>query len=77
MTNWHRDHVCSMSLGVGLDVTPDTTPEDDPEPYPYCGPAKSWPRPRLILIEMFSLETLCFAAPVTDIASMCGLVVLH
>ena len=46
MTNWQRDHTCSMSLGVGLDVTPDTTPEDDPEPYPYCGPAKSWPRPR-------------------------------
>ena len=46
MTNWQRDHACSMSSGVGLDVTPDTTLEDDPEPYPYCGPAKSRPRPR-------------------------------
>ena len=46
MTNWQRDHACSMSSGVSLDVTPDTTPEDDPEPYPYCGPAKSRPRPR-------------------------------
>ena len=46
MTNWQRDHAYSMSSGVGLDVTPDTTLEDDPEPYPYCGPAKSWPRPR-------------------------------
>ena len=45
MTNWQRDHACSMSSGIGLDVTPDTTPEDDPEPYPYCGPVKSWPRP--------------------------------
>ena len=45
MTNWQRDHACSMSSGVGLDVTPDTTPEDDPEPYPYCGPVKSRPRP--------------------------------
>ena len=46
MTNWQRDHACSMSSGVGLDITPDTTPEDDPEPYPYCGPVKSRPRPR-------------------------------
>ena len=46
MTNWQRDHACSMSSGVGLDVIPDTTHEDDPEPYPYCGPAKSRPRPR-------------------------------
>ena len=46
MTNWQRDHACTMSSGVDLDVTPDTTPEDDPEPYPYCGPAKSRPRPR-------------------------------
>ena len=38
-----------MSSGVGLDVTPDTTPEDDPEPYPYCGLAKSRPRPRFNL----------------------------
>ena len=45
MTNWQRDHACNMSSGVGLDITPDTTPEDDPEPYPYCGPAKSRPRP--------------------------------
>ena len=35
-----------MSLCVGLDVTLDTTPEDDPEPNPYCGLAKSRPRPR-------------------------------
>ena len=33
--------------------------------------------PILILIEMFSLETLFFAVPVTGIASLCGLVVLH
>ena len=31
----------------------------------------------LILIEMFSLGTLCFAALATDIASLCGLVGLH
>ena len=31
----------------------------------------------LILIEMFSLETLFFAVPVTGIASLFGLVVLH
>ena len=31
----------------------------------------------LILIEMFSLGTLCFVAPATDITSLCGLVVLH
>ena len=35
-----------MSSGVGFDVTSDTTPEDDLEPYPYCGSAKSRPRPR-------------------------------
>ena len=34
-----------MSLGIGLDVSLDTTLEDDPEPYPYCGLAKSRPRP--------------------------------
>ena len=45
MTNWQRDHMCSMSSGVGHDVSPDTTPEDDPEPYPYCGPAKARPEP--------------------------------
>ena len=31
----------------------------------------------LILIEMFSLETLFFAVPMTGIASLFGLVVLH
>ena len=41
MTNWQRDHACSMSFGVGHHVSPDTTPEDDPEPYPYCGSAKA------------------------------------
>ena len=45
--NWQRDHANSMSSGVGLDVSPDTTPEDDPEPYPYCGPAKSQPKPHI------------------------------
>ena len=34
-----------MSSGFELDVSPDTTPKDDPEPYPYCGLAKSWPKP--------------------------------
>ena len=34
-----------MSAGVGHDVSSDITPEDDPEPYPYCGPAKSRPKP--------------------------------
>ena len=37
--------MCSMSFGVGHDVSPDTTPEDDPEPYPYYGPAKAQPKP--------------------------------
>ena len=45
MTNWQCDHACSMSSSVGLDVTPDTTLEDDPEPYPFCGLAKSRPKP--------------------------------
>ena len=45
MTNWQRDHMCSMSSGVGHDVSPDTTPEDDSEPYPYYGPTKAWPEP--------------------------------
>ena len=45
MTNWQRDHMCSISFGVGHDVSPDTIPEDDPEPYPYCGPAKVLPKP--------------------------------
>ena len=35
-----------MSSGVGHDVSSDITPKDDPEPYPYCGPAKSQPKPR-------------------------------
>ena len=48
MTNWQCDHACNMYSGIGLDVTPDTTPEDDPEPYPYCGLAKSRPRPHFI-----------------------------
>ena len=41
MTNWQRDHACSMSFGVQHDVSLDTTSEDDPEPYPYCGLAKA------------------------------------
>ena len=45
ITNWQCDHSNIMSSGVGLDVSSDITPEDDPEPYPYCGPAKSWPKP--------------------------------
>ena len=45
MTNWQRDHMCSMSPGIRHDVSPDTTPEDDPEPYPYCGLAKTCPKP--------------------------------
>ena len=45
ITNWQRDHANIMSSGVGLDVSSDTTLEDDPEPYPYCGPAKLWPKP--------------------------------
>ena len=44
MTNWQRDHVCSMFSGVGHDVSPDTTLEDDPEPYLYCGPVKVRPK---------------------------------
>ena len=34
-----------MSSNVGLDVSSDTTFEDDLEPYPYCGCAKSQPKP--------------------------------
>ena len=45
MTNWQRDHMYSMSSGVGHDASLETTPEDDPEPYPYCGPAKAQPKP--------------------------------
>ena len=64
MTNWQRNHVCSMSSGVGLDVTPNTTSEDDPEPYAYCGPTKSRPRPhfnpyRDVLLEDFVLCRPC------------------
>ena len=44
-TNWQRDHSNIMSAGVGHDVSSDITPEDDPEPYPYCGLAKSRPKP--------------------------------
>ena len=46
ITNWQRDPANIMSSSVGLDLSPDTTPEDDSEPYPYCGPAKSRPKPR-------------------------------
>ena len=35
-----------MSSCVGLDVSPNTIPKDDYEPYPYCGPARSLPKPR-------------------------------
>ena len=45
ITNWQRNHSNIMSSGFGLDVSSDITPKDDPEPYPYCGPAKSWPKP--------------------------------
>ena len=45
MTNWQRDHVCSMFSGVRHHVSPNTTPEDDPEPYPYCDSAKARPKP--------------------------------
>ena len=44
-TNWQCDHSNIMSAGVGHDVSSDITPEDDPEPYPYCGLAKSRPKP--------------------------------
>ena len=44
-TNWQRVHSNIMSAGVGHDVSSDITPEDDPKPYPYCGPAKSRPKP--------------------------------
>ena len=64
MTNWQRDHMCSMSSGVGHDVSPDTTPEDDPKPYPYCGPAKARPKPcfnpyRDVLLRDFVLCRPC------------------
>ena len=66
-----------MSSSVSLDITLDTTPEDDPEPYPYCGSVKSWPRPCFNPYRDVLLETLCFAASAKDIASLCGLVMLH
>ena len=44
--NWQRDHACNMSSGIGPDVSLDTIPKDDLEPYPYCGLAKSQPKPR-------------------------------
>ena len=44
-TNWQCDHSNIMSAGVKHDVSSDITPKDDPEPYPYCGPAKSRPKP--------------------------------
>ena len=74
MTNWQWDHACSVSFGVGHHVSPNTTPEDDPKPYPYMVRLKRSQSFALIPIEMFSLETLCFVDPVTDIASLCGLV---
>ena len=63
-TNLQRDHSNSMSARAGYDVSSDITPEDDPEPYPYCGPAKSRPKPsfnlyRDVLIEDFVLCRLC------------------
>ena len=45
ITYWQRNHANIMSSAIGLDVSLDITPEDDPEPYPYCGPAKSQPKP--------------------------------
>ena len=64
ITNWQRDHACSMSSGVGLDVSSDTAPQDDPEPYPYCGPAKLRPKPCFnpyqdVLLRNFVLCHLC------------------
>ena len=64
MTNWQHDHTCSMSSGFGLDVSPDTNPEVDPETYPYCGLAKSRPRPRFnpyqdVLLGDFVLCRVC------------------
>ena len=64
MTNWQRDHVCSMSSGIGHDISPNTTPKDDPEPYPNCGLAKAWPKPyfnpyRDVLLRDFVLCQPC------------------
>ena len=73
--NWQRDHACSISSGVGFDVSPDTTSEDDPEPYPYCGPTKSWPKPCFNPYRDVLLGD--FVVPMTNIASLCGLVVLY
>ena len=63
-TNWQHDHSNSMSAGAGYDVSSDITPEDDPEPYPYCGPAKSRPKPsfnpyRDVLLGDFVLCSPC------------------
>ena len=64
-----------MSSGVGLEVTPLMRMIRSLTHIVVL--QNHGQGPILILIEMFSLETLCFAALVTDIASLCGLVVLH
>ena len=56
MTNWQRDHACSMFFAVGHDVSPNTTLEDDPEPYPYCGPAKARPKLYMPYLIIFGLS---------------------
>ena len=53
-----------MSSGAGHDVSSDITLEDDPEPYPYCGLAKSRPKPsfnpyRDVLLGDFVLYRPC------------------
>ena len=69
-----------MSAGVGHDVLSDITPEDDPEPYPYCGPAKSRPKPSInpyrdVLLGDFVLCRPCDGHRLPD--TLCGLIVLH
>ena len=76
-TNWQRDHSNSISAGVGHDVSLDITPEDDPEPYPYCGPAKSRPKPSFNPYRDVLLGDFVLCRPVMGIASLFGLVVLH
>ena len=58
-----HDYACSMSSGVELDVSPDTVLEDDLEPYPYCGPAKSQPKPRFNLYQDVLLGDFVLCQP--------------
>ena len=46
MSNWQRDHACSMSSSIEANVASDTTLEDDLEPDSYCGPSKARPKPQ-------------------------------